>query len=223
MAAFIQWLVVVAVAFVAFVMVLDRLDRFEDEKKARALRVAAFALFATVVLCPFYYEAADWGSSVPVTFAADGSIIEHPYGMFTPIWGGEYTNLPNGGATISSIASVELDSNRNAVHILVFSARGAVASPKKYFEMHPNKRFGGWSSSILEDARNAMDSLLVGFLDAQALSARNYRSMSQEQRAAFDDTVGIAFDKWVDAHRQFDGIAMRMSKLRIVTKLQEVR
>lgn len=235
MTSFFQWAVVAIIATVVYFVVKSiAKKKLSDESSGfKGIRIVAIIILWTVILSPAYYEFADWGYSVPVTF--DGNkIIEHPWGMFTKPIGAEFSNLPNdamGG--IKLIASTKIDKSRRQITNLYYFGFAKIISPEKYYTSNMYRREYG-SNTVQNDLSYIAEKALCKFINENpcVFSDNEYNHLPvtysraesvllseipAENKMAKIDSLKDVFDKWVSRfnYEETQGIKIALYRVGI--------
>jgi hypothetical protein len=147
---FLLWGIALALLIIGITAVYIRFDRKRWRTKIPeydffAEKTGAVVIFIIIwLLSPLCYEFSGWPESIPVTFASDGKVIEHPYGVFTIGLKGKFSNIPRGKVDIYYLPSVTLLTDNPKVRTINHSISVRLADPAKFYNSAPNRKMLHW-------------------------------------------------------------------------------
>jgi hypothetical protein len=203
LASFIQWLaIVICSAYIWHNM--D--DAYRGEKWVKWF---GLALFLLTLFSPIYFEYADWGSSVPVTFDGD-KVIRHDLGLFTVPFSSDYQNMVTGDEYARLMVDAKIVGSRREMRILKYNASARIVSPERYFAKPERKKLS--TAEARSELRHVADSLLLGFVETHPGSVNEWIEISGAASGRRDgkrwdgktDSLKNVFSEWLATQRGED-------------------
>ncbi|MFA6365520.1 MAG: hypothetical protein WCW78_03935 [Candidatus Paceibacterota bacterium] len=200
--AFIQYLVICIIAMFSYFFY------FDGQKTYPLNRIVAIAAMWMVFLSPIYFEYADWGDSVPVTFSGN-SVIKHPLGTFTSPFGltNDYANMPTRNSFVRVIMNSSLTEDRKRMVGLTYNFSASISSPEKYYAKASRRALS--SSESESELEHIADSVSLAFaISHPNPSTTRFSYMNYEESRGMRDSLRNVFNEWLKTHRSDDGVTI---------------